>query len=229
MVIVTILFIYYQRRWQNGKRGFSTTITIATLKFFSCCFLFIQRACMSTTRHSFVNDGSEHSYIYICDKREETVEREEGKKSKKEKKKIIQKGTLLTQGHKMNNGYSCLSSFFLWAVMWGVDVPRLLVKRVSLDFQVYNRSLNMIDKKVRNAWSYHLFFPLSEFYWSLFIVFLIASMHTHAQEICYYDDLLCFFLFLSISTFAIERQICVQGLCDDEQHIILSICAPESI
>jgi len=67
---------------------------------------------MSTALHSFVNDGRQR--IYICDKREETVEREEGKKSKKKrKKKIIQKGTLLTQGHKMNNGHSCLSSFFL--------------------------------------------------------------------------------------------------------------------
>jgi hypothetical protein len=37
-------------------------------------------------------------------------------------------------------------------------VHRLPVKRVSLDFQVYNRSFNMIDKKVRNASSYHLFF-----------------------------------------------------------------------
>ncbi len=69
---------------------------------------------MSTALHSFVNDGSEHTHIhtYICDKREETVEREEGKKkAKKEKKKIIQKGTLLIQGHKMNNGHSCLSFF----------------------------------------------------------------------------------------------------------------------
>ncbi len=44
---------------------------------------------MSTTLHSFVNDGSEHThiYIYICDKREETVEREEGRKKQKKKKK----------------------------------------------------------------------------------------------------------------------------------------------
>ncbi len=37
------------------------------------------------------------------------------------------------------------------------------------------------------------FSSFSELYWSLFIAFLIASMHMHAQEICYYDDLLCFF------------------------------------
>lgn len=37
-------------------------------------------------------------------------------------------------------------------------------------------------------------FPSSlKLYWSLFIAFLIASMHLHAQEICHYDDLLCFF------------------------------------
>lgn len=49
-------------------------------------------------------------YIERDDKREETVEREEGKK--KGEKKIIQKGTLLTQGRQMNNGHSCLSFFF---------------------------------------------------------------------------------------------------------------------
>ncbi len=40
---------------------------------------------MSTALHSFVNDGRQR--IYICDKREETVEREEDKKRKKRKKK----------------------------------------------------------------------------------------------------------------------------------------------
>ena len=67
MVIVTILFIYYQRRWQNGKRSFSTTTAIATLKFFSCCFLSIarerqrrQRAILLSTRVA-----STHTRIYI--------------------------------------------------------------------------------------------------------------------------------------------------------------------
>lgn len=46
--------------------------------------------------------------LYIDDKREETVEREEGKK--KGEKKIIQKGTLLTQGRQMNNGHFLFSS-----------------------------------------------------------------------------------------------------------------------
>lgn len=100
MVIGTILFIYYQQRWQNGKRSFSTSITIATLKFFSCCFPFYsERAGVSTTLHSFVNDGSEgrqagrhtHTssslslYIYLNDKREKRQSSE--KRVKKEKKR----------------------------------------------------------------------------------------------------------------------------------------------
>lgn len=64
------------------------------------------RACLSSNpAHSFVNDGSGRNiYIYIYDKKrkkngEETVEREESKK------KIIQKGTLVPQGQKMNNSH----------------------------------------------------------------------------------------------------------------------------
>jgi len=67
MVIVTIPFIYYQWRWQNGKRGFSTSFTIATLKFFSCCFLFIQRehACRQRCILLSTMAVSTHIYIYM--------------------------------------------------------------------------------------------------------------------------------------------------------------------
>jgi len=109
----------------------------------------------------------------------------------------------------------------------------LLAKRVSLDVQVSNSLLNMIDKKVRNARSYHrFFFFLQEIYRSLFIAFFIASMHTHAQEICYYDDLLCFFFCLYLSFSAVQlKGMCVriQGLSNDEPHLILCMRTPEIV
>lgn len=90
----------------------------------------------------------------------------------------------------------------------------------------------MTDKKVRNASSYQLdFFFLSSadlsFLGDVVVIVLIASMHTHAQEICYYDDLLCcFFSFFFFSAVFCDRRAYVhtRSSCWQASSNLVSVC-----
>lgn len=106
------LVVHYQRAWQkretlsdNGEHNCYSKILFV---FFFFSFWFIAQACRQARRSlSMVAEHRHRSlFLSVLDKREETVERKENKRKDNSKRH-----TPHAQGHRMNNAYSCLSSF----------------------------------------------------------------------------------------------------------------------
>ena len=90
--------------FHNGKHNCYSKILFVFFFF----FWFIAQACRQARRSLTMVEEDRHRSLFLSllDKREETLERKENKRKDNSKRH-----TPHAQGHRMNNAYSCLSSF----------------------------------------------------------------------------------------------------------------------